>query len=66
VRRDAARASPDPGAKRLRFYPSVWQPRDIQTPCEKLRVMLPMHSRDIPTGTLHAILKDAGLKSPGR
>lgn len=25
------------------------------------RVVLPMHSKDIPTGTLHAILKDAGL-----
>lgn len=25
------------------------------------RVVLPIHSRDIPKGTLHAILKDAGL-----
>jgi predicted RNA binding protein YcfA (HicA-like mRNA interferase family) len=28
------------------------------------RVVLPIHSKDIPTGTLHAILKDAGLKRP--
>jgi predicted RNA binding protein YcfA (HicA-like mRNA interferase family) len=35
-------------------------------PAKKLRVVLPMHGRDIPTGTLHAILKDAGLKPPGR
>jgi len=33
-------------------------------PISKLRVVLPMHSRDIPKGTLHAILKDAGLKAP--
>mgnify|MGYP001556687590 FL=1 len=33
-------------------------------PVKKLRVVLPMHSRDIPKGTLHAILKDAGLKPP--
>ena len=26
------------------------------------RVVLPMHSKDIPKGTLNAILKDAGLK----
>ena len=25
-------------------------------------VVVPMHNRDIPPGTLHAILKDAGLK----
>jgi mRNA interferase HicA len=25
------------------------------------RTVLPMHSHDIPTGTLHAILKDIGL-----
>ena len=31
-------------------------------PASKRRVVLPIHSRDIPTGTLHAILKDAGLK----
>jgi len=30
----------------------------------KRRVVLPIHSRDIPTGTLHAILKDAGLRPP--
>jgi predicted RNA binding protein YcfA (HicA-like mRNA interferase family) len=33
-------------------------------PVSKRRVVLPIHSRDIPTGTLHAILKDAGLKQP--
>jgi predicted RNA binding protein YcfA (HicA-like mRNA interferase family) len=33
-------------------------------PLSKRRVVLPMHSRDIPTGTYHAILKDAGLKAP--
>jgi predicted RNA binding protein YcfA (HicA-like mRNA interferase family) len=33
-------------------------------PVLKKRVVLPIHSRDIPTGTLHAILKDAGLKVP--
>jgi predicted RNA binding protein YcfA (HicA-like mRNA interferase family) len=27
------------------------------------RIIVPMHSKDIPTGTLLAILKDAGLKS---
>lgn len=25
------------------------------------RVVVPMHARDIPRGTLHGILKDAGL-----
>lgn len=35
-------------------------------PVSKRRVTLPMHSKDIPTGTLHAILKDAGLKPPKR
>jgi predicted RNA binding protein YcfA (HicA-like mRNA interferase family) len=33
-------------------------------PVSKRRVVLPIHSRDIPTGTFHAILKDAGLKPP--
>jgi len=33
-------------------------------PQSKRRAVLPIHSRDIPTGTLHAILKDAGLKKP--
>jgi predicted RNA binding protein YcfA (HicA-like mRNA interferase family) len=32
-------------------------------PISKRRVVLPIHSRDIPIGTLHAILKDAGLKT---
>jgi len=31
-------------------------------PESKRRVVLPIHSSDIPTGTLNAILKDAGLK----
>ena len=31
-------------------------------PVQKTRVVIPMHSKDIPIGTLHAILKDAGLK----
>jgi predicted RNA binding protein YcfA (HicA-like mRNA interferase family) len=35
-------------------------------PASGRRVVLPIHSRDIPTGTLHAILKDAGLKPPKR
>lgn len=35
-------------------------------PVSKRRVVLPIHSKDIPTGTLHAILKDAGLKAPKR
>ena len=26
------------------------------------KVVVPIHSKDIPTGTLHAILKDAGIK----
>lgn len=34
----------------------------FKNPANKRRVVVPMHSRDIPTGTLHAILKDAGLK----
>jgi predicted RNA binding protein YcfA (HicA-like mRNA interferase family) len=25
-------------------------------------LIVPVHSKDIPTGTLHSILKDAGLK----
>jgi predicted RNA binding protein YcfA (HicA-like mRNA interferase family) len=33
-------------------------------PLSKRRVVLPIHARDIPTGTHHAILKDAGLKPP--
>lgn len=28
----------------------------------KKRVVVPMHAKDIPTGTLHAILKDAEIK----
>lgn len=35
-------------------------------PVSGRRVVLPVHSKDIPTGTLHAILKDAGLKPPKR
>jgi predicted RNA binding protein YcfA (HicA-like mRNA interferase family) len=35
-------------------------------PISKRRVVLPIHARDIPTGTLHAILKDAGLKPSKR
>lgn len=31
-------------------------------PVNKRRVVLPIHSSDIPTGTLNAILKDAGLR----
>ena len=29
---------------------------------KKRKVTVPMHAKDIPTGTLHAILKDAGIK----
>lgn len=29
--------------------------------CNK-KVVVPIHSKDIPKGTLHAILKDAGIK----
>lgn len=29
---------------------------------ESKKVVVPIHSRDIPKGTLHAILKDAGVK----
>jgi predicted RNA binding protein YcfA (HicA-like mRNA interferase family) len=28
---------------------------------KKLRIVVPMHNKDIPTGTLHAILKQAGI-----
>ena len=35
-------------------------------PVSNKRVVLPIHSGDIPTGTLRAILKDAGLKPPKR
>jgi predicted RNA binding protein YcfA (HicA-like mRNA interferase family) len=35
-------------------------------PISKRRVVLPIHSGDIPTGTLNAILKDAGLKPERR
>ena len=31
-------------------------------PSTKKRAVLPIHSKDIPKGTLNAILKDAGLK----
>jgi len=30
-------------------------------PVSRKRVILPMHSKDIPTGTLYAILKQAGI-----
>jgi predicted RNA binding protein YcfA (HicA-like mRNA interferase family) len=26
-------------------------------------IVVPIHSKDIPTGTLHSLLKDAGLKN---
>lgn len=29
---------------------------------KKRKVIVPIHNKDIPTGTLHAIAKDAGLK----
>lgn len=29
---------------------------------KKRKVVVPIHSKDVPTGTLHAILKDAGIK----
>jgi len=35
-------------------------------PVSGKRVVLPIHGRDIPTGTLYAILKDAGLKPQKR
>jgi predicted RNA binding protein YcfA (HicA-like mRNA interferase family) len=35
-------------------------------PQSKRRVVVPMHGGDMPTGTLHAIIKDAGLKAPKR
>ncbi len=28
---------------------------------KRLRAVIPMHNKDLPTGTLHAILKQAGL-----
>ncbi len=28
----------------------------------KRKVIVPIHNKDIPTGTAHAILKDAGIK----
>ena len=28
---------------------------------KKLRAVIPMHNKDLPTGTLHAILKQAGI-----
>jgi predicted RNA binding protein YcfA (HicA-like mRNA interferase family) len=28
---------------------------------KKLRVVIPMHTKDLPTGTLHAILKQADI-----
>ncbi len=28
---------------------------------KKLRVVVPMHTKDLPAGTLHAILKQAGI-----
>lgn len=28
---------------------------------KKLRVVIPLNSKDLPTGTLHAILKQAGI-----
>jgi predicted RNA binding protein YcfA (HicA-like mRNA interferase family) len=35
-------------------------------PVSKRRVVLPIHNKDIPIGTLNAILKDAGLKQSPR
>ena len=35
-------------------------------PVSKKRIVLPIHSGDIPTGTLKAILRDAGLKPGGK
>jgi predicted RNA binding protein YcfA (HicA-like mRNA interferase family) len=28
---------------------------------KKLRIVVPMHNKDLPAGTLHAILKQAGI-----
>ncbi len=28
---------------------------------KRMRVVIPMHNKDLPTGTLHAILKQAGI-----
>ncbi len=28
---------------------------------KRLRAVIPMHNKDLPTGTLHAILKQAGI-----
>ena len=28
----------------------------------KRKVVVPIHNKDIPTGTLHAIIKDAGIE----
>jgi predicted RNA binding protein YcfA (HicA-like mRNA interferase family) len=32
----------------------------LWSPATNRRVVVPMHSRDVPKGTLHAILKQAG------
>ena len=32
---------------------------------DKITVVVPIHNRDIPKGTLHGILKDSGLKELG-
>jgi len=31
-------------------------------PLTKQRIVLPIHSKEVPKGTCHSILKDAGLK----
>jgi predicted RNA binding protein YcfA (HicA-like mRNA interferase family) len=31
-------------------------------PISRKRAIIPMHNKDLPTGTLHAILKQAGLE----
>lgn len=32
---------------------------------KKLRAVVPMHTKDIPNGTLHVILKQAGINKEG-
>ena len=32
-------------------------------PVSRKRAVVPMHNKDLPTGTLHAILKQAGIET---
>jgi hypothetical protein len=48
--------------KRLGTYQCKRQPLSIQAPGKPGRVTVPHPKRDLPKGTVHSILKQAGLR----